>query len=216
MLLDFNTTFESAIYNKEVQYKIKILKIISEYSNGIDIFKIKESVQLNERTIHKYILSINEIIERDPTTSENSYSLYGHIVKQNNKYFYTGDHFQFKQLYKKLIDGTISLNLIKTLITHKNIKIEDFANENFISETSLRRSISIFNDYISKYDVSIAINKSFISFIGNEINIRFLIVTFMWRNYSGSIWPFENTSKEKISDLVDAIIKLYGLTMSQG
>ncbi|AVH74509.1 helix-turn-helix domain-containing protein [Weissella koreensis] len=216
MLLDFNTTFESSIYNKEVQYKIKILKIISEYSNGIDIFKIKETVKLNERTIHKYILSINQIIERSQTTSDENYKLYGHIIKQHNKYIYTGDHFQFMQLYKKLIDGTVSINLIKKLITHKSIKIEDFANENFISETSLRRSISVFNDHISKYDVSISINKSFISFRGNEINIRFLLVTFMWRNYSGSIWPFDNISKEKMNDIANAINKIYGLTMSIG
>ncbi|AEJ24199.1 hypothetical protein WKK_06645 [Weissella koreensis KACC 15510] len=216
MLLDFNTTFESAIYNKEIQYKIKILKKISECSDGIDIYDIKEALQLNERTIHKYIDSINDIIEQDKNSSDKSYNLYGHIDKQNNKYIYTGDHFQFKQLYKKIVEGTVSLSLINKLVNNNNIKIKAFFHENFISETSLRRNISIFNDYISKYDVSISIKKGFIRFYGNKLNIRFLVVTFMWRNYGGTIWPFENVSKSKIDALANKIINIYGINMSKG
>lgn len=216
MLIDFNTTFESALYNKEVKHQIQILKKISEYSDGVAMDILKDYVKLNERTIHKYIISINELIDINQGTSDNNHNNYGYIIRKNNKYIYTGDHFQFQQLYKKLIEGTVSLNLILKLITHKVIKVKDFIHENFISETSLRRSIYIFNDYISKYDVSISIERGLISFIGNEINIRYLIDVFMWRNYNGTTWPFDNIPKEKMNNLANTIITLYGINMSSG
>lgn len=133
------------LFDKETVTKIKIIYLLKESNNWLSIDELSVQLEINQRTILKYLSFIEEDID--------SFGLNKEIVlKSHTKkgYFL---HYDFEPVIEdlifRIIEATINYQLLMRIFFSKMTSIIQFSHKYYVSESSLWRMINKFRKELS-------------------------------------------------------------------
>lgn len=147
----------------------KIIHYLLQRNDWVKASELSNYLSVSERQIRKYISTINDK-EQIIISSSQGYKI------DKKKY----DSFMYKQKHVPTEQEKRHKYIIqKLIINSKGYNIFDFADELYVSETTIKKDIHIIKSFINKYKLMIVRNKNIIQLSGNEECMRKLIYSFI-------------------------------------
>lgn len=147
----------------------KIIHYLLQRNDWVKASELSNYLSVSERQIRKYISTINDK-EQIIISSSQGYKI------DKKKY----DSFMHKQKHVPTEQEKRHKYIIqKLIINSKGYNIFDFADELYVSETTIKKDIHIIKSFINKYKLMIVRNKNIIQLSGNEECMRKLIYSFI-------------------------------------
>jgi hypothetical protein len=84
--------------------------------------------------------------------------------------------------------------------------VRDYAERYFFSEATIRRRLKKIKRFLNQFDIDLA--RETVVFEGNEQQIRYFMLLFFWRLYSGISWPFQYIDESEVEQIVNELITL--------
>lgn len=144
----------------------KLLDLLANNDQPVSGKDLGRILNLSSRTIRNYVKRIN-VDEKIIQSSRDGYTL---IKRDNNR---TTDIPNNDKERFSLI--------LKYLINNQQIDVFNFCDSNFISYSTLQRTISYGNQQLGQWDLRIAINHQRLVLIGNEQNKRNFFVHLLYQ-----------------------------------
>lgn len=188
----------SQIFPAETKNKIDILTLIYQNKEGIIIADILENIGLSRKTIYKYLKDIN-ILALKHFNDEII------VLSYSKKYFFTKSKIDFFLLRAELIEEVPLTHLIFSFLRNQTISIPIFCSDYFITETSLKTHLKIYNTFLKPWGIFFRTRNDRLYIKGEETKIRYLMTSFLWRTYRGVKWPFNSISKEKLKETIQTL-----------
>lgn len=196
----FQSDEEFHIHNlcsKDIQHRFKILSSIYQHISGNNIDELTEVTKLSRKTIYKYIQIINSnsqlLLEKDIISSD------------NNLYWFNGNKVDFVTLRLDLFKNTTPIKLIEALLQNSSVNVYQFCLENFVSESTLKKNLRVFNSFMASLNIKLKVQKNEIYLIGDEAKIRYCFASFFWRIFTGVRWPFKTLNKDKLDKVTSVL-----------
>ncbi|MGG5315401.1 helix-turn-helix domain-containing protein [Enterococcus sp. AZ072] len=184
----------------------RIIDLSKHENEWLEVQKIANELSLNERSIQRYIHYLEEITEEFNASGKNTveitYSKFKGLRLESNSG--TINDLKTFIIYS---DETVKLLIEMCLIKTKTTK--QYSEENFISMYSVKKSLDKISLLLAKFNLSI--NRSNLSFCGEEKNIRVFTYMFLWAVFKNDSWPFSYISEEKILQSVDIFFEEAGI-----
>lgn len=147
----------------------KILHYLLQKNDWVKASELSNYLSISQRQIRKYISAINAK-EQIIISSSQGYKV------DKKKY----DNFIFKQKHIPTEQEKRHKYIIQKLITHsRGYNIFDFADELYVSETTIKKDIHMIKSIINKYKLIIVRNKNIVQLLGSEECMRKLIYSFI-------------------------------------
>ncbi len=147
----------------------KILHYLSKKKDWVKASELSDYLSISQRQVRKYISTINHTEQIIISSSQ------GYKIDQK-KY----DHFIAHQKHVPTEQENRHKYIIQKLITHsQGYNIFDFADELYVSETTIKKDLHLIKPLINKYKLSIIRHKDTIQLLGNEECMRKLIYSFI-------------------------------------
>lgn len=150
----FQSDEEFHIHNlcsKDIQHRFKILSSIYQHISGNNIDELTEVTKLSRKTIYKYIQIINSnsqlLLEKDIISSD------------NNLYWFNGNKVDFVTLRLDLFKNTTPIKLIEVLLQNSSVNVYQFCLENFVSESTLKKNLRVFNSFMASLNIKLKVQK---------------------------------------------------------
>lgn len=196
------------LFDKETVTKIKIIYLLKESNNWLSIDELSVQLEINQRTILKYLSFIEEDID--------SFGLNKEIVlKSHTKkgYFL---HYDFEPVIEdlifRIIEATINYQLLMRIFFSKMTSIIQFSHKYYVSESSLWRMINKFRKELSPRGISI--ERRSLELMGNEIQIRRLSFFLLLNSHTRGNWPCGSTTKLITEKIIERIVPFFHLCLS--
>lgn len=158
----------------------KILHYLIQKNDWVKATELSNYLAISQRQVRKYISAINNK-EHIIISSSQGYKI-------NRKEY---DNFIYKQKHISTEQEKRHKYIIQKLITHsQGYNIFDFADELYVSETTIKKDIHIIKSFIDQYKLIIVRNKNIVQLKGNEECMRKLIYSFI-SDYSFNIQFFK-------------------------
>ena len=147
----------------------KILHYLLQKNDWVKGSELSRYLAISQRQVRKYISTINSK-EQIIISSSQGYKI------DKKKY----DNFLYNQKHIPTEQEKRHEYIIQKLITHPHrYNIFDFADELYVSETTIKKDIQIIKSFIDKYRLSIVRNKDIVKLLGHEEYMRKLIYSFI-------------------------------------
>lgn len=157
----------------------QIIKILLDSHTSIE--KLSFLVNVSEKTLINYVKQINDYFDETIFISKQYHNLMIHIEDDN----------RFLELMNTLTESTQSDSINKMegiffqILHQKIVTIDDLAEFNFMSKTSINNMLKDMKDELSKYNVSIVGKPNVGLYVdGKEYDIRKLIIEYFNNQYS--------------------------------
>ncbi|MFC0616108.1 helix-turn-helix domain-containing protein [Enterococcus faecalis] len=189
-----------SIIDSSVAIKLDIAEFLYRSKFWVSSEEIAMYLKLDKKTIHRYTNELSEdIIDfNKETISFESTKGKGIKLYVSN----SNDYRDFKQF---LIDNTLTVSVVKTLALKKENSLVTLANENFVSESTIRRKIQQLKDYVEFMDISIISRSGQYSIVGDEREIRMFLFIILWKVYRGRTWPFNEIEYTKMITVINKL-----------
>ncbi len=147
----------------------KILHYLLQKNDWVKATELSNYLAISQRQVRKYIYAMNTK-EQIIISSSQGYKI------DKKKY----DNFIYKQKNIPTEQEKRHKYIIQKLITHsQGYNIFDFADELYVSETTIKKDIHMIKSFIDKYKLIITRKKNIVQLIGNEECMRKLIYSFI-------------------------------------
>jgi len=168
----------------------KILNILED-SNDFSRYKdITDQTNLDRATVKKYLLELKNLFCKD--FSDKQISL--QIIEGQGVIYYRASSFNLDQVLEIINQASTERIIFEELFFNRSTSLQQFANDNFISTSTIRRKVSEISDTINDYHVEISLKE--MEFTGKELNIRYMLFQYFWNIYGTSSWPFNSNLQE--------------------
>ncbi|MCO5432957.1 helix-turn-helix domain-containing protein [Enterococcus faecalis] len=184
--------------DSSVSIKLDIAELLYRSKFWVSSEEIAMYLKLDKKTIHRYTSELSEDIldfNKDTLSFE---SIKGKGVKLHVSN--SNDYREFKQF---LVDNTLTINIVKALALQKGNSLISLANDNFVSESTIRRKIQQLKEYVDHMDISITSRNGRYSIVGDEKEIRMFLFIILWKVYRGRTWPFSEIDHNKMITLIN-------------
>ncbi|MBV7391194.1 helix-turn-helix domain-containing protein [Enterococcus alishanensis] len=196
------------LFDKETVTKIKIIYFFMEKKTWVSVDELSLTLEINQRTISKYLTFIEEDID--------TFSLNKEIVikSHSKKGFFLDYDFEtaLEDLVFKIIEETINYQLLMKIFFSKIPSIIQFSHEYYVSESSLWRMINKFRKKLLPKGISI--ERRSLELIGSEIQIRRLSLSLLFHSYTKDTWLYGSTTKLKVEKIINKVIPFFHLCLS--
>lgn len=196
------------LFDKETFIKIEIICLLKESKTWLSIDELSSQLEINQRTMLKYLTFIEEDI--DSFASKKEIALKNH----NKKGYFLYYDFEpaLEDLIFRMIERTINYQLIMKIFFSKMPSIIQFSHQYYVSESSLWRMINKFRKKLVPRGISI--ERRSLELIGNEIHIRNLSLSLLLSSYSRGSWHYGSTTKLVTEKIIDYVINFFHLCLS--
>lgn len=197
------------VYGKNIKKKITLVNILYNNHDWITTSELAEQTKLERKTTLKYIAELErdlELFNHPELTMEFS--------KGRGTFLQAGDPSIIQKFILWLIKDNIAIKIIHTLFFENRLNITKWSYENYVSISTIRRTINELKKLFKTLNINITSKKSTYYISGKEQNIRYMFYEFFWNTYKGLYWPFKNISKNKLHDLLNDISNEYGTSFS--
>ena len=185
----------------------QILAIISEEKRWYTILEISERSDMITRTVQRYI---HELDARIRNFNDDNIQL---LVTKNKGVFlelHPGADLSGFSLF--LLEDNITIDLLKSLFFENFHSVKKFAYDNFMSETTIRRLLKMFQEIVEPYQIHLTRETFIIE--GKESQIRLFIYIIFWKVYRGATWPFETINRKLINNHADKVATILKLNLT--
>ncbi|EEM80231.1 helix-turn-helix domain-containing protein [Bacillus thuringiensis] len=181
-----------SILNKNLRRQLQFLELLYEQDGWHTLGVSAQKLNCSERILRDDIKLINQ--EFKPFQIETS--IKGIILTYPT-------HYSADFIYQKVLSLSPEFSFMEHIFFNESSDIETIAEELFLSASTLRRIITKLNLYLKQYEIQIITNPCKI--IGNEQNIRSIIVHFFYEKYGVTHNPF----KEKQIKVLDQLFMYF-------
>lgn len=196
------------LFDKETVTKIKIIYLLKEKKTWVSIDELTSQLEINQRTIIKYLTFIEEDIDAFALTKEI-------VLKSHSKkgyFLYYDFEPVLEDLIFRIIEETINYQLLTKIFFSKIPSIIQFSHKYYVSESSLWRMINKFRKNL--LPIGISIERRSLELIGDEIQIRRLSFLMLLNSYTRGKWLYGSTTELITEKLMERIITFFHLCLS--
>lgn len=204
----FSIDYLASLFDKETITKIRIVYLLKEKRTWLSIDELSSQLDINQRTVSKYLAFIEEDISVFSLNAEIC------LEKHERKGFFLSYDFDptVSDLIFFMIEQTINYQLLMDIFFGKIHSIIQFSHNFYVSESSLWRMINKFRKKL--LPMGISIERRSLKLLGNEIQIRKLSYFLLVNSYAKGYWPYTSTTKLLTERLVKKIIGFFHLCLS--
>ena len=174
--------------------QLNLLRLLYYRKNWIKIEQLENYLKWERK---KVIKIANEL---QSMTREYEIAI---VFEKGKGYRCIGNKFFYKKAQIGILEKSVHFILLDRLFKKKYVSFMEIIEENYISESSLRKIIRYLNRLLEKFHLKIRTKNGFVYFSGKETQIRSLGYQFYWSVYRGLIWPFEMVSEKKIQSFIN-------------
>jgi len=168
----------------------KLLGILED-SNEFSRYKdITEQLELDRATVKKYLVELKDIFQQH--FSANQVSL--QIIEGQGVIYYRNASFNLDQVLEIINQSSVDSLIFEQIFFGKASNLQQLANENFLSVSTIRRRVTEISKTPHNYQVDISLKD--LAFTGQELNIRYMLFQYFWNIYGTSSWPFQSNLQE--------------------
>ena len=107
-------------------------------------------------------------------------------------------------LVTEIVRDCSTVVLLKTLFLDEFKSVRHYAQTHYKSESTVRRDLTKVRRLLSRYKIEIG--RDNFRLIGEEYQIRMVMVIFFWSIYRGSSWAFDHVDEQLIDRYVEDIL----------
>lgn len=122
-------------------------------------------------------------------------------VKRSGIHLILPSEIDMKEFLSYLLLQSPLVALLDGLFSNKFISVVNYAQNNYISEATVRRYLGKIRSYLEQYKIDIQERDFVIE--GSEKQIRIFMMLFYWRINQGVGWPFKYVSESNVERIVD-------------
>ncbi|EKQ3613757.1 helix-turn-helix domain-containing protein, partial [Enterococcus faecalis] len=151
------------IIDSSVSIKLDIAELLYRSKFWVSSEEIAMYLKLDKKTIHRYTSELSEDIldfNKDTISFE--------IIKGKGVKLHVSNSNDYREFKQFLLDNTLTINIVKALALKKGNSLISLANDNFVSESTIRRKIQQLKEYIDHMDISITSRAGRYSIVGDE------------------------------------------------
>lgn len=199
-------------YNEMLDFEsrklLKIFNLLSANNEPISLEELSVKLGINPKTTARSLKKIKNLI--------NQYQLDEHleICSGLKNYFYlkrTNDLYVAFFLVRYLNDVP-EIAFLKAIIEEQTIQTKELAKKLLISESSMRRRVKRINEVLKK--IAIRLKWGTYELIGEEEQIRALILHFYWFVYQGTDNDFLAQEKGRSQSLTNQLIHFFQMKIN--
>ncbi|MCV99353.1 transcriptional regulator [Listeria monocytogenes] len=179
--------------DQSITVSMMLLRMIAEESRWYTVNELSERLDMNQRTMQRYIADLLEKIEdyNDPNIQ---------LYTAKNKGVFLeitlgADVLNF-ELY--LLEENVTIILMKAIFFEEFTSVKKFAMDYFLSETTIRRSLKYFQELLEPYGIKL--KRETYEVVGPEEQVRMFFYSYFWRLYQGAIWPFDIVNHKMVEE----------------
>ncbi len=144
--------------------------------------------------------------------------LFRHFLSEMSEYLYAGD-----EVHPQTPKERVHFIMVRLLLEEIYIKLEDLAEELFVSKSTVQNDLKDVKRILSTYDISLVSRPNHGLMInGDEVKVRFCIAEIMFNrtqgdgfNYLDPLFSFLTKAElDTIQDIILAQIKAHAITLS--
>ncbi|MGM0214805.1 helix-turn-helix domain-containing protein [Enterococcus sp. AZ109] len=197
------------LFDKETITKIKIINLLHEQNTWLNIEELSSNLQINSRTISKYLT----FIEKDIASFSPNKDI---ILKCRGKKEYAL-HYDFEPILEDLIfhmiENTINYQILIGIFFSEMPSIIQLSHKYYISESSLWRMINKFRKQLLLHGISI--ERRSLELMGNELQIRKLSLFILHNSYIRGTWLYKGRTRLVAEKIIDKIADFFHLCLSE-
>ncbi|EOH52932.1 hypothetical protein UA3_02460 [Enterococcus faecium EnGen0263] len=197
------------LYGKNIKKKITLINILYNKHDWITTDELAKQAKLERKTVLKYIAEL----EKDIALFDHS-KIYISFSKGRGTILNADNPIIVKKFILWLIKENIAIKTVHTLFFENSLNITKWSYENYVSVSTVRRTINELKKTFKPLNVNITSKKSTYYISGEEKDIRYMFYEFFWNTYKGIHWPFKNISKNKLNNLLNDISSIYSTSFS--
>lgn len=190
-------------FGSEVKKELDLLRLLYHKKNFIRIETLSQLLQMDRRSINKYYESL---ISKPYVLANNCSHIFS--AERGKGYCFMGSKKEYKILTKQILQSSPYFTLLEKLFFESNVHLTKFSMDQFLSESTVRHKVAELDTILKTFDFSIQRTKGEIRLVGAEPRIRFFMIAFFWRVFSGLDWPFADVSQTKCETLAKELIAL--------
>ncbi|MGN8983384.1 helix-turn-helix domain-containing protein [Enterococcus villorum] len=185
------------VYGKNMKKKISLIQHLYAKHDWITTNELTQLTQMERKTILKYISELSKDLEKfnHPEISLT-------ISKGRGNFLYATSPIVLKEFILWLIKDNLAVRLLHTFFFDGKVNIIKWSYKNYVSVSTVRRTLISLKDMFQNLDIKIISKKSTYTIVGKEKNIRYMYFSFFWNTYNGISWPFKNISEDKIKKML--------------
>lgn len=179
-------------FGNDVKKEIELLHFLYHQKRFVTIEEMSQALNMDRRSIYKYY----DVLSNHSLMTDESREPIFHI-KHGLGYKFTGTKTDYKTVIRKILQENPFFNLFETLLLENEVNLVKFAYENYLSESTVRKRSYELETLLQPLGFTVKKNKGTLYLVGDEPRIRYFMVAFFWKNFSGLHWPFPGISQQK-------------------
>jgi hypothetical protein len=189
---------------KTSQKKIRLLSFLLENNRWCAMAELQEILGVSQKSILHYTAELTQIFEQ----------YHGKITlkNDNNQRFYIekSENFPVFTIYLHFYRRSYNYNLIDFMYRYPEKNLEDYAEVQFTSVSTVFRYAKLLIPYFQRYQLTFHTFK--LELVAEEISIRSFFYYFYWNSTRDGSWPFQ-TNLAVIEEYITAFEVIYQLTL---
>lgn len=202
------------IIDSETENELRVLNAINQIGNNVKISDICKRASLSRGTVEKYVEILLETYRQGKWEN---FKLVFNEKKDISISYKNAKAFQTFLL--SIVEKDVTICLAMQLLQKNEVKIVQFVEETYISESTLKRRARQLGTLLKKYNLKLHYSGGNLLLLGEEKQIRLLAYTFYWSLYKGSFWSFSMEERIRASSLYkkiyDPVLREWNLTNAE-
>lgn len=176
--------------------KLNMLHILDETEQILSIDDISLKLNLDKRTVHSIIGSIqNDIVELGAPI------IIKYVKKDNLIVLEKNDDFNLQIFILFYLKESLNFNLCTTLFNNTFTTSVQFSKSNYVSLSTLKNKSENLKKLLKSFDLTLALNTNNL-INGEEKQIRHFYFYFFWTSYKTTEWPFKEINFKEIKKYI--------------
>ncbi|MBD9891892.1 helix-turn-helix domain-containing protein [Enterococcus faecalis] len=189
---------------KSSQKKIKLFNYLLEKNKWRTITDLKELLNVSSKSILLYVEELSGIFKQFNGKIE--------LKNENNQrfYIYKEENFPIYNIYLYYYRQSYNYNLIDYMYKYPERNLEDYADAQFTSVSTVFRYAKLLVRYFKRYNMTF--HTFSLELNNKESQIRSFYYYFYWNSSRSGGWPF-TISEEQIIQYIERFEKIYELKL---
>lgn len=189
--------------------EIQFLKIINrQQGEWVQVDQMTGPLKLSARKGNKIIEALSQDISQ--------YGSSGFVLEQSKNRgvkLKVVEGEDIHQLIGYILSRSPLILLVEALFAKTFKNVAQYAQAQFLSESTVRRYLAKISTYLERYNLSLSKNN--VEIVGDEKQVRGLMAMFYWRVYGGIKWPFQTIDEHQMEEFTSKLLNELGVDIRQ-
>jgi len=195
---------ETNILSKSTERQRKLIVYISQNSEWTTAQELADYLECNIKTVRQDVANLEENFS-DIVTVEHS--------KQLGYKFHTVDGRNVLEIYLEWIKDSLFFSILTDCFAEKNTSLDYFYDTYFISETTLKRQLSIINRTLKKVGISISVSTGKMK-VKDERLLRYFFALFSLEKRAIYEWSDIDMDQEHLFEMLELCEEYFDISLS--